>query len=240
MKLQQLLEYQFPQIKTRSVRRAPDQYNLRSERSQREETTGEYEDDPIPPMPRVLRDPNVYHLGTGSFASVYTHKDQPHDVRKLSRRQGSNRYDGFWTYIIALSHHSDNGNPYFPRFRSITNYVDPKQGSYSVQVERLDHIDSISKREAMALMERMFGDNTGYLLKDMKPNGFRISNVIADMFRSEDAPARRLIVDEDLRKAIEFIKMQESGRVFLDVHSDNMMIRNTPYGKQLVFSDPLA
>lgn len=237
MKLQQLLEYQFPEIKTRSVRRSPDQYNLRSEYDKREDV-GSDPEGPRPSPPRVMRDPNVHHLGTGSFASVYTHKDRPHDVRKLSRGQEPKKYDGFWEYIKALSKHSDNGNPYFPRFSSITNYVDPKWGSYSVQMERLNHIDSISKREALALMERMFGHNTGYLLKDMKPTGFRISNVIATMFRSENS--RRLIVDEDLRKAIEFIKMQDRDRVFVDIHIDNMMVRNTPYGKQLVFSDPLA
>ncbi|KKL28837.1 hypothetical protein LCGC14_2371180, partial [marine sediment metagenome] len=43
-----------------------------------------------------------------------------------------------------------------------------------------------------------------------------------------------------LLNAIKFILKLEAVGGFLDIHNDNIMIRNTPYGKQLVFSDPLG
>ena len=243
MKLQQLFEYQFPEIRTRKVKRAPDQYNLRAEFDHRKKTDPESTiHTKVPSEPRVMRDPDVAHLGTGSYSSVYAHKDKPHDVRKLSRATAPTRYDGFWTYIKALSKHYDNGNPYFPRFGSITNYEDPvDQGSYSVEMERLNHIDILSKRELAALTEKLFGEkNMKYLfsLPSMRSGGSKLVNIIANMFRSEEL--RELIEDKDLLNAIKFILKLEAVGGFLDIHNDNIMIRNTPYGKQLVFSDPLG
>lgn len=243
MKVEYLIEYQFPEIKTRTITRAPPDHYFHGMID-----TGK--DAYIPPdarmsEPRVMRNKKVRHFGTGSYASTYGHQDNPHDVRKVSLRQQVKDYDGFWTFILALSKHEDNDNPYFPRFRSITNYEGARdQGSYSVQVERLYHIDSLKPREVEALISNIYGmDNWRRIILMLDSDEMTVSdesmlkrftNVIRLSFR--ETRYQDLIIDENMKNAINFITSIPGGHV--DIHNANMMIRNTPYGKQLVFSDP--
>ena len=243
MKLEYLVEYQFPEIKTRTLKRAPPDHYFQG-------MTDSGKDAYIPPdaqltLPRVMRNKKVRHFGTGSFASTYGHRDNPHDIRKLSTKQQVKDYDGFWTFILALSKHKDNDNPYFPRFRSITNYEGAHdQGSYSVQMERLYHIDSLKPREVETLISNIYGiDNWKRLVLMISndavtlPND-SISKTFVNVIRNtfHQTKYMDLIIDENMRNAVQFITSIPGGH--MDIHSANIMIRNTPYGKQLVFSDP--
>ena len=243
MKLEYLVEYEFPEIKTRTLKREPPDHYFQG-------MIDSGKDAYIPPdanitLPRVMRNKKVRHFGTGSYASTYGHQDNPHDIRKLSSKQQVRDYDGFWTFILALSRHEDNANPYFPRFRSITNYEGAKdQGSYSVQMERLYHIDSLKPREVEALISNTYGmDNWNRIVLMLDSDAMSIStdSTVKKFARAvrhsfHEVRYMDLIIDENMRSAVQFITSIPGGHI--DIHKANIMIRNTPYGKQLVFSDP--
>ena len=121
MRLQQLFEYQFPQIKHKTVTRLPAAYHHGSRGGSLTGFRKGY-------VPSPLRRKNADHLGTGEFASVYSNRDLPYDVRKVSRKSTpaseheDDRPDGFYYYMMELANNPDNSNPYFPRFRDITVY----------------------------------------------------------------------------------------------------------------------
>lgn len=243
MKVEYLIEYQFPEIKTRKVRKTPDHYFSGMVDSG---VDAYIPQDSNVVMPRVMRNKKVRHFGTGTYASTYGHQDNPHDVRKVSREQQIKNYDGFWTFIVALSKHEDNDNPYFPRFRSITNYEGPRTGSYSVQVERLYHVNSLKSREVEALILTIYGmdnwkrivlmiSNDAMTLPD-QAIGKTFLDALSNSFR--EVRYQELIIDKNLKSAIDFITLIPGG--YLDIHPANIMVRNTPYGKQIVFSDPRA
>lgn len=215
MKIRPLLEHAFPKIKERNVRRLPNNYL----------------DDIYKkaPHPKVMGDPNVHHLGSGSFASAYTHKDNPHDIWKSSRHMSADGHDidGFYYYLKALESFKGNTNPYFPRFRNIRINKRGNKMQYTVQVEKLFPLSSLYEDEAKALLRRMYIHPA---LDDT------IVGAINDaVFKP------KLIKDEQLLEAGRFIRrVMKKYKLDDDMHLENIMVRRTPYGAQLVITDPLG
>ena len=234
MKLQQLFEYEFPKITHRKVTKLPDNVYNRGEGTAHNYDPGF--------VPKVLkRSAGVEHLGTGHFASAYSHKDRPQDVRKVSRQaqaygKGGAGVDGFYHYMKELSNHEDNSNPYFPKFRGITIYEDPDGGIvYSAQMERLFPMRKLRRREKVAVLEKMLGDREEAGVSEFTS----ISSVIREVIQGYDI--KNHVVDEELIKAAEFINhVAKKHKIGNDIHDDNIMIRRSPYGSQVVITDPLS
>lgn len=241
MKLKHLFEYQFPEIQQKTVKRLPKQHKLAFNDAS------------------VLRNKKVKHLGSGAFASAYANEDRPEDVRKVSGQ--SSVHDGYMKFVKALKDSPEFGNPYFPKFREGSEYKDMETHSmvrrtvYSVKTERLQRLEDLTKKEVEAVLERWYGKNWNAVASQVvqridpkskfnppgnwKHPAFQLVEILKRLIRGVHFGAG--LQDEDLAKAIGFIQtFQGSGIGEPDISMNNIMYKRSPYGIQLVFTDPVA
>lgn len=239
MKIRQILEYEFPTFREKSVTRLPKQYKLDSK-------------------PSVLRNKKVKHIGTGAFASTYSHQDRPEDVRRVSKPQTIK--DGYWAYVRALKDHPDSGNPYFPKFREGTEYHQrsghtmTNRSVLSVKMERLRQLNELSEIEIESVLERWFGEQWKKSLSVIYGiDVYEISSwwnspafVLVDIMRREidsQLTSNSKLKDCQLVDALKFIKdlvIASRDGLALDLGTNNVMYKRSPYGIQLVLTDPVA
>lgn len=226
----------FPEIRKKRVKRLPQQHNFMNVDN-----------------PSVLRNPNVKHLGSGSFASAYSHKDRPHDVRRISKP--AVHPDGYHVYIEALKNNPDYDNPYFPQIHEVTKYQGQGKSEgdktvLSVKAGRLRRISELRTEEIQAILERWFGEDYEKLLKKVYPigsAGFRNEElseyILPGLIRKiiEEKQFRKKVVDQDLLRAVIFIDKKVLGKgVRTDLGINNLMFRRSPSGSQIVLTDPVA
>ena len=255
MRLFELInEQDFPEIKT-TVKKSgavPDLYHYNADDSYWDD-----DDDGPDGTPRPHeKTPDIEHLGTGAFASTYRHKDTPHDVTKVSK--ATTKPDGWQALFTALSKNKEmHSNPYFPRFRSIRRFKH-EQGpheSYIVKVESLEPYKGLSVDERKMLLRKIFDEHgydviRHYFEQTMYGRGteepwdqfvfaWAIRNCLeGDTWQDE---LRWTIEDQHFKEAIEFLqKVAKDADYEMDLHMDNMMVRRTSVGPQLVLNDPLG
>ncbi len=237
-----IVEVEFPKIRQRIVSRLPRQWNSMQ--------TGK---------PSVLRNPKVRHHGTGAFASTYSHKDRPEDVRKITKPSGF--ADGYHKYIELLKDNPDFDNPYFPKIREITRYKssNEKQGPgseinqkvLSVKKEVLRHMDELTYKEVVSILERWFGPQWNDIIKQIVNLNVstlktwpRYDTLLSSLIRKiADFPEdfRGKLRDKQLYDALYWLRhtVVKSGTTF-DMGINNIMYKRSPYGIQLVLTDPVA
>ena len=244
MKLSQILEYEFPAFRERSSTRLPDQHKYAREKHLK---------------PGVLRNKKVKHVGSGAFASTYSHQDRPEDVRRISRSQTFK--DGYWVYVQALKDHPDNSNPYFPKFREGTEYhqrsghVMTNRSVLSVKMERLRRLHELDNIEIESVFERWFGEQWKKSIATIYGEFFDLNSwsepsfVLIDIMRREvenQLSSNSKIIDRQLVDALKFIrelvydKSRGGEPLSLDFGTNNIMYKRSPYGIQLVITDPVA
>ena len=260
MRLYELFEHTFPEIKTHKPNRAPDLYDYE------DEDNAYHDDDDLQPDDNPhANNPDIKVLGTGAFASAYQHKDTPHDVTKGSK--ASYKPDGFQALFTALSKDEDaQANPYFPRFRKINKFqaqqTDPgynadnrKRSSYIVKVETLEPYTNLSEREREMLINKLFtghgkdiinhymDDAVSYPKDYIHQPGMKLAGAVRAALENQDwgDELRWEIRDEKFKEAIEFLqKAAKEYNYDFDLHPNNMMIRRTSVGVQLVINDPMG
>lgn len=259
MKVQHLLEYQFPKIQQVNVahEKHPKAYR------------GRHSDSKIPAHMQKNRD--TEHLGSGTFSAAFHNpKQSPHDIRKVSRQMDRFDIDGFYYYMHGLADNPDNTNPYYPRFREIKVYTDEHDAkkamdvftddrkdkiTYSTKMEKLYPLRDMSRSEEDAMLARMLG--TGYtkmvtgaegvnqrlaniLNSQEKADYGRVLYIIKFLLHEPDAIADD-IQDADLMRATNWLReFQRTASLGFDLHGENIMYRKTPYGPQLVITDPFS
>jgi len=252
MRLYELLnEHEFPEIKTHNrwkTGKIPDLYDYESEEAYQADDDEQPDDNPH------TYNPDVEVLGTGAFATAYRHKDNPQDIMKGSK--ATYTPDGFQALFTALSKDEDaQANPYFPRFRRINkfkgNYNDqglPRQ-SYVVKVEALEPYSNLSKAERKMILNKIFNEHgidvaNHYLDKPgyNKP-GWKLAAAVRACLENDTwaDELRWQIEDKKFEQAIEFL--QKTAKEYdyeFDLHSNNLMVRRTSVGPQLVLNDPLG
>ena len=262
MRLHELVEHTFPQIKTHQRRTPPDLYNYEDD-----DAIHADEDDPTEWNPHA-ENPDIKNLGTGAFASAYQHKDTPHDVTKGSK--ASYVPDGFQALFTALSKDKEaQANPYFPRFRSINKFQgeveaghnpdQKKRSSYVLKVEKLEPYKKLSEKEREMLVNKIFNEHGEDVINHYweeetrnaqnprgQPQRFpgeKFAWAIRACLEGDtwEDELRWTIEDKKFEQAIEFLQKaaEESGYRF-DLHADNLMVRRTSVGVQLVLNDPLG
>ena len=243
MRIDVLQEYEFPEIQTKIVKSLPDQYNKQYK----------IHGDTVGKTPGVMkRSKDVKHLGTGSYASAYSHKDRPADVRKISGQRPTfgSLADEFWYWIQFLSKDKNNDNPYFPRFREITVYRKEDEMVYSLQMERLQPLEKLSSEQIQSVFHKIWGENIDKALAVASLPGFNAPNPDYDAHHLAalvkkgvtNSAVWELAIDEEFKQAATTLKAFINWRedAYLDLHHQNIMVRMTPYGAHLVISDPVA
>lgn len=128
---------------------------------------------------------------------------------------------------------------------------DPDAVVLSVKKEALRHLEELTYEEAVSVFERWFGsewykqlrkitDATMDTIKDWKKYDLIISNVIRNIANNPEK-WRGALLDKDLYNALYWLKNTvATDGVTFDFGGNNIMYKRSPYGIQLVLTDPVA
>lgn len=177
----------------------------------------------------------IEQIGQGAFGSVFSHKNRPNSVIKVGRAyEADNQRDGYLNYIESiLINDRMSSNPYFPRVYNLKTY---KNGSYVIEVEKLQRLDQFDIEMLHAAGRQMFTHWPETNQMDSFNAARRISEMIWDALTHTN-----YVKDEQLKQALYLIKLiHRTKKAGLDINSNNVMGRQTSYGLQVVLSDPLA
>jgi len=183
-------------------------------------------------------------IGHGHFSSVAP-DDDPHFVNKRSVRvvNPKDTHDAYWGYVYYIIKNKLWQNPYFPRIYDVKRIVD-KDGKmhFTAKMERLEPFDSDDiEGTVLPLVRRIFTEEARkhFRLSGRASLKVILLKVILDSMRHEGY--LKYIKDDQLVDAIKKLKdYRNKYWVDLDLHQNNVMIRRTPYGPQLVFTDPFS
>lgn len=176
-------------------------------------------------------------LGRGAFSKVRPDREDPHMVTKQSVTPlGSNhldKADGFDAFVKMLIDNDLMDDIHFPKVYKAQKVTD-KTGTHkhNYTIEKLEPLKSLSREELASIEDSHM--NPGY------DEDFPIWERIYDACRS--ARAREMYIKmESLKESCQSLEdMGDYSDFRLDIHRDNLMVRRTPYGLQLVFSDPFG
>lgn len=255
MKLYELIsEHEFPQAKIRNTKNAPDLYDYEGDDAYFDD------DDEQPEKGNPNPDnPDIETLGSGAFATAYRHKDNPYEITKGSK--ASLKPDGFVSFYDALAKNEDaQSNPYFPRFRAMNKYHGQNdRKSYIARMEPLEPYKNLSEEERVMLVDKIFDEHGSDVInhyweeehrdrqhprgRDQYFEGEKFAWAVQSALENDTwgDELRWTIQDKKFLQAIEFL--QEAAEKFefdLDMHFNNLMVRRTSVGPQLVFNDPFG
>lgn len=189
-------------------------------------------------------------LGSGLYASVHQTQNDPNTVTKVGRavtvNPSDDGYIGFVKQIIGKK------NPYFPQISELREVKD-RSGTYTgfvTRMEKLTSLKDLRREELAALIHKMTGQEpnladphvgigTLKITREMaKHPEILIGDLVAAAYRNPDSGT---IADPALLQAIDILRqLAKAGMYEEDIHSGNLMIRRTPYGPQLVITDPFS
>lgn len=174
----------------------------------------------------------------GAFGYVKPGTDE-FTIKKRSHTFSNLTNDAYFTYVKTIV---DNklfeSNPYFPRIYAINTIKDKNTGEerYSINMEKLITLDSISDESLDIIYQRIFGVP---IEKSVFTHSTRLSIDLLDTVENNNLS---IIKDQYCKEALQLIKSikENNARFIYDIHDNNIMIRKTNFGDQLVFTDPLA
>lgn len=172
-------------------------------------------------------------IGHGAFAKVVPDNKNPHSVIKKSKVPvGQNnlfKRDGFKTFTDLLGIGDVADNIHFPRVYKVDTITDRnKTQRYEFDIERLVPLSSMSRKEFEAIATANF---------EPAPKNVEAMAGIVDMACAHLDTSK--IKSESLAKACNTLgRYARDYDVGLDLHSDNLMVRRTPYGNVLIINDP--
>lgn len=241
MNVHKLIEIIEPRVSTRNVSR-------------------EFGDSDEKSIQKTLRKSRI---GSGNFSSVSPDKGDPHMVKKTSHgyMKSDTGDDAYWAYVDYIIKHKLWENPYFPRLYVQRNAKDPAgQVVRRVQMEKLNKIENLTNDEFKALFRKMFGEDFedwitrseyNHQVNIDKPKALvleEILNLTYDFIR-KGTHDFKLSAHKESEMDSQFIQalttlhtMYRNDPIFggLDLEEDNIMIRRSGHGNQLVFTDIFA
>lgn len=212
------------------------------------------------PSAGVIHDKFTQHMAqnkvpNGICRAIFPSKrpDQIGMVHNIPLRPVTPRHNGNAVWARSCLEHAES-NPYYARHYAMRTVTNNKYESTYFLVEKLDHLHSLSSKHILALAYTAFGEEyvTANFPKrdevnafDAKEYKYVILTAFTDMlteFIGYSKP-KHVAADENL----EAIKLQlqallrdPANNVALDIHEENVMVRRTAFGCQLVFTDPLV
>lgn len=183
-------------------------------------------------------------LGRGTFSVVHDNPEDPHTVKKsqIIRGDYDKLEDSFDSYARIVMKHKLWDKIHFPRIYSSKLILD-KDGrkQYHWDIEKLVELTSLSEDEINDLAHHYFSEGEA---PSAKSNPWVLSHMIAKCITSKSYRTR--LDDEQLIEACDIMQRmlehlkKRNQSVRLDLHAQNIMVRRTPVGPQLVFTDPFA
>ena len=184
--------------------------------------------------------PNV--LGAGLFSKAVHDKKDSHMVRKSHTAPDAG--DGFVPFAEYLAKSGYMDHPNLPKIYEIRD-IEDRAGSrvYSYTIEQLLPYSKFSVKALIPIAEKTFKMDafTEKDLSSSKALTGKFGSILADAVAYGDT---RDIIDDNVIVACgvlrNFLKTFDGAATTLDLHSGNLMYRRTPYGLQLVISDPFV
>ncbi len=211
----------------------------------------------------ILKSKQLQHLGTGVQAIAYQHKKHPNTVIKTIQLSGGMN-DTVLAFVRLCINHKDN--PFFPKIYTakIFNSADLTASEREVLYQDIDSYDSPPDKKELVLvlvMERLFPihtpdnvDSAIGLLQTLKVLPDDLSTLPLNMLDVEDplfsvkvpfktAKGRQFLMkNSDNPKFVQALRLLEPlfRKGHADLHRQNIMIRRTGIGPQLVLADPIV
>jgi len=186
----------------------------------------------------LKQDKNVEILGQGVEAVVYKTKDSPNVIKALGTHLKDVNEIPFVKYILMSLKYS-NENPYFPKVYDIKKYETSSGTSfpiiYTFKMEPLVHLDKLSDKEMLVLWNKTFTEH-----RDIPPSTKSFSKRLETAYYASNY-GKDVVKEENLSKVLKLIsKARHITNSQTDIHDQNIMVRRTSQGPQLVITDPLV
>ncbi len=169
----------------------------------------------------------------GAYSAVYPAASDPTQVTKSNLYPVNLEHDAYFNYVRTMAKLAAE-NPFFPRIYNI-NVKRDSTGDYHVryQMERLRPLNMLPPEVLHGMLVGLF---------DTSPSAFDSGRKIAALLnRAVEENDLSHIKDDQLAKAVELIsRLSDQYRYSPDIHIDNIMVRVTSVGPQLVITDPLS
>lgn len=178
-------------------------------------------------------------LGSGYYSVVRQDKTDPHMIKKDQRSSDYLADDPYHIFAKEILENKLYDNIHFPKIYKSTGFKDSTGRTIMRwRMERLTEMSKLSPEEVGNLFEKYFNPDA------IKGHG-RTIEVFAYLI--DKAVSRNdfdIIEDPELKEALQQIRIiyDKYGRTVMsvDIHSANIMIRRTPYGNQIVITDPFG
>jgi hypothetical protein len=189
-------------------------------------------------------------LGVGYYGSAYDRSSDISGVKKVARAGENNDLtnDGYVAFVERIM---SKHNPYFPQVSELKKYKNKETGRefFTINIEKLVDLTKVDDRHLAVMYERitgeqftdkmskrksMFGDDK--MVRRQLPD--LIASIVENAVYGDTSIAS--IVDPQLRDAIRILAGMRRQGWGVDMHEGNFMCRMTPYGAQLVITDPFT
>lgn len=186
-------------------------------------------------------DPEHKFMGAGSNAYV-SKKDNPHHMDYVQRT--SSVYDGGALYQMAVLKNKEiQKNPYAPKILSVDN---TNKKYPTINLEPLVAYKALKDNEQVLkhYIDKIFIDPTVNQYQiSLLPVEKQLMFQLVGLLRIAMRRGGENIKDQQMLQLVNFIyDVQDNvpGKLFVDIHTDNVMWRLSNQGPQLVIIDPLA
>lgn len=207
-----------------------------------------YFDDRHIKMPDLLKDvlgvSEKDFVGGGAYASVF--KKSPGTVMRIGKYDPKGSSDAHMNFIShILENNLISNNPYFPRiYKALIVRVPVKPNQYDeskklqyqyvyvTEMEKLVPFSKLDEQQLEAIADRIFDTKMADYLKNKQDLVIDIPETLHILLSKNKLQD---IKDPKLKQALEHIDETYGA---LDIHEENIMVRLTNIGPQLVLTDP--
>ena len=227
MKIHEILEYDETDVRIR--RRKPSfDYDSMKDRQEREYDKGQGQ-------------------GHGWYSGGQTNPRDPHEFIKKPHLTTLLDQDAYYRYVQEIKKLKREGyhNPFFPQVYNVDITQDPKGNQRPrYRIEKLQPGERYPEEALIGLYERLFKKEFDMKTIDSYSNKpWAIWSEIADQCnRAVERSNYTNIKDDQLEEALLLIDriVQENPEWNVDLHVNNIRIRGSSQGPQLVLMDPIS
>lgn len=177
-------------------------------------------------------------LGSGAFANVFLKQaDYPSAVKLARFDQECPSKDGYYNYLEAII---SSDNPHLPKVMGAVLCKPRECNPYvKVELEPLVSIHELELDELVHILTTSFGMSADCL--EYVTFGYLVDELVTKFARGcRDCYHDTYCWSAELRDVAVIINNLMYAGFTLDIHEGNIMFRRTPYGVQLVITDPLS
>lgn len=183
----------------------------------------------------------------GWYSGGQTNPRDPHEFIKKPHLTAKLDKDAYYKYVMEIRELKQQGyhNPFFPQVYNVDITQDPKGNQRPrYRIEKLQPGDSYPEETLIGMYERLFNDEFDMRnLEGTTNKSYAVWREIANQVnRAVERSNYTNIRDDQLIEALMLIDriIQENPEWNVDLHVNNIRIRGSGMGPQLVLMDPIS